>query len=1186
MQLRFADLELGLHRRDAARYLVELRFSQPDGQTDIRVTSGDDALVQFDFVALRELELDNVAYGRVLTACLFASPALRIALAQVFASVHSLDIGLRVRLFIGPSAPELHTLRWEMLRHPDTDQAFLLSEQVLFSRYLASGDWRPIRLRPRGTLRALVVVANPTNLDAFHLPPIDVHGELERARVVLTKIPLTELAGLGRATLKAMIDQLRQGFEILYLVCHGGQVDGKIWLWLEDEAGQVSRVSGLELAARLQELTDRPCLVVLASCQSAFSTIEPTISDTGALAGLGPQLAESGIPAVLAMQGTVTISSVAEFMPVFFAEIQRDGQLDRAVALARGAIREQIDYWMPVLFLRLRNGCIWTEHEAKRTERSIPPPPKPTGIPEVGALIGRAINLESFTTQLSDNRRLAIIGMPGIGKTALAATIARQASDVKPVFWHQFHENEGINALIWDLAAFLAHHGHDELWRSLEAARLSGAHAQPVETQIAYLIQALSENDYLLCLDDVHLVDDSVFEQLVARLQHEAYRIQIILIARELPEFVESSAINVLEGLNIDSTGTFLANSGLQLPEPILLDLYKQTGGNPYLLVLAADLLKRTLNHASVVSDLLNVDNVERFLQEQVDQGLETEERVVMQAVSVLLGYGGTRDAIGAILDLQPRRWIRSLVGRGLLIVNEGPNGREHRQHALLQHYYYDEMRLLLRNKLHLKAAEFFVSESPERDPLLAATHFHRANEQKRAADIVVAELWTIINRGGLTRLVDLLNRFSASNLQNADWAAVLVARGRAYGLIGQRDRARIILEEAIAAISTLPSTQEARRLTVTTSLALGRILQREKPIEALSYLQQGLAIAYKDGLSMQAAMLQVTIAAVQNALGESAEALASVERALTELPADPSPAHIDALLIRALLHGERGHLRKELHDLEQAWSLCLRIDDPYRILDVQKELAMARWSIGDWDRAIVDYQEALAKVDRLGVRGLRVLIEYNLGNLALCRGDADTAQRYLTNGLADARQLEQNYMVIYCLSALAELSLRLNHIEETELLLNEAGALVTSTGLKEREAELARRHSELCRATKHQQEALYYAELALSLAHTRKDEYDEGLSLRTRSEALLALGKNRLALEDIGQSLQRLVDDPFEEARSLMRRSEVYLVTHEIRLAAEDLKTAHQTFVRLGAQFDIAESASLFSRLPPDYQG
>jgi len=359
MQLRFADLELGLHRRDAARYLVELRFSQPDGETDIRVTSGDGALVQFDLAALRRLELDNVAYGQALTASLFAAPALRIALAQVFASVHSLDIGLRLRLFIGPSAPELHTLRWETLRHPETDQALLLGEHVLFSRYLTSGDWRPIRLRPRGALRALIVVANPANLVAYNLAPIDVAGELERAQGALSKIPLTALAGTGHATLQAMMNQLREGYDILYLVCHGGQVDDETWLWLEDEVGQVSRVSGSELAARLQELTDRPSLVVLAPCQSAFSTTTPIMSDTGPLAGLGPQLAESGIPAVLAMQGTVTMASAAEFMTVFFEALQRDGQIDRAVALARGAIREQPDYWMPVLFLRLRSGRMW-----------------------------------------------------------------------------------------------------------------------------------------------------------------------------------------------------------------------------------------------------------------------------------------------------------------------------------------------------------------------------------------------------------------------------------------------------------------------------------------------------------------------------------------------------------------------------------------------------------------------------------------------------------------------------------------------------------------------------------------------------------------------------------------------------------------------------------------------------------
>jgi SIR2-like domain/CHAT domain len=82
-------------------------------------------------------------------------------------------------------------------------------------------------------------------------------------------------------------------------------------------------------------------------------------SDAGALAALGPGLAEAGIPAVLAMQGDVTIATMAEFMPVFFRELQRDGQIDRAVASARGAVRGRADWYVPVLFMRLRGGSLW-----------------------------------------------------------------------------------------------------------------------------------------------------------------------------------------------------------------------------------------------------------------------------------------------------------------------------------------------------------------------------------------------------------------------------------------------------------------------------------------------------------------------------------------------------------------------------------------------------------------------------------------------------------------------------------------------------------------------------------------------------------------------------------------------------------------------------------------------------------
>ena len=102
----------------------------------------------------------------------------------------------------------------------------------------------------------------------------------------------------------------------------------------------------------------RPRLIMLASCQSAGKGKGST-ADQGALAGLGPRLSQAGVPAVIAMQGNVFMDTIAEFMPVFFKELSVDGHLDRAMAAARGAVRDKADWWVPVLFLRLRGGRFW-----------------------------------------------------------------------------------------------------------------------------------------------------------------------------------------------------------------------------------------------------------------------------------------------------------------------------------------------------------------------------------------------------------------------------------------------------------------------------------------------------------------------------------------------------------------------------------------------------------------------------------------------------------------------------------------------------------------------------------------------------------------------------------------------------------------------------------------------------------
>ena len=356
---QYADLEIGLHRRDADRYHLELRFSRPDSDTDDRLVQGDALWVKFDWEGLRKQSLNAAEYGKLLGAQLFAAQEVRIAFENARTAAQTLGASLRVRLFIGPSALDLHRLRWETLRDPQDQTCILTNENMLFSRYLSSLDWRPVRLRPQAELRALVVIANPTDITEHQMAALNVADELNRAKSGLGVIPVTELASGGQATIQNLATHLRDGDDILYLVAHGMLVDNEPWVWLEQADGKTQRVSGAELVTRIKELEQRPRLVVLASCQSAGTGDEARTGDEGALAALGPRLAEAGIPAVIAMQGNITIKTLDTFMPVFFQELQRDGQIDRAMAVARGAVRERPDWWLPVLFMRLKSGRIW-----------------------------------------------------------------------------------------------------------------------------------------------------------------------------------------------------------------------------------------------------------------------------------------------------------------------------------------------------------------------------------------------------------------------------------------------------------------------------------------------------------------------------------------------------------------------------------------------------------------------------------------------------------------------------------------------------------------------------------------------------------------------------------------------------------------------------------------------------------
>jgi hypothetical protein len=347
---QYADLEILFRKRDERSYGLSFRYSSPDDEADH--PSLIEPVIVLDPADLR-LSPD-ADYAKALSDVFFTQE-VKTEFARFRDITQQKAAILRVRLTIDSSAPELHGVRWETLRDPaltpDQENAYLFTgEQTIVSRFLTSGDWRPIRLHPKAQLRALVVIANPGSAAAYQLAPIDVPAGLARVQEALSGISVTVLAPGGAISLNDLAAKLREGFDILYLVCHGKIVNQEPLLYLNE--GRPDK--GIDLVQTIRELDQRPRMVVLESCQSAGK-------GEVAFAGLGPRLAEAGVPAVIAMQGNVFMTTAAAFMKRFFTELLVDGQIDRAMSVARGEVRKAPDYWMPVLFMRLRNGRIWYE---------------------------------------------------------------------------------------------------------------------------------------------------------------------------------------------------------------------------------------------------------------------------------------------------------------------------------------------------------------------------------------------------------------------------------------------------------------------------------------------------------------------------------------------------------------------------------------------------------------------------------------------------------------------------------------------------------------------------------------------------------------------------------------------------------------------------------------------------------
>lgn len=990
--------------------------------------------------------------------------------------------GLRLNLRM-PDAPELAALPWELLYDTTHHHFLALTERTPINRYLplplAQED-----LAVEPPLRVLVILSAPVD----HEPQLDVETEWKRIRTALAPLTETgqiEVVRLAQATWSELQSTLRKReIHILHFVGHGlfdaRQGGG---LLFEDEGGFMQLISARKLAHLLR---NHPSLrlALLNSCDGAVT------SEVHPFAGMAQALVQQGIPSVIAMQQEISDRASLIFGPGFYAAVADGYPVDAALAQARMAVYAEDDseWATPVLFMRAADGQLFdlngTVEERKPAPRlKVPAPTQP---PVIDTFVPREAETAYHIKQLESENIAVITGLPGVGKTTLAAIIARQMGEQLPVFWHAFHEAEQSDVLIWKLAAFLAWHDRPALWEMLSNASTSSGNLPPPETLFDFLLELLPEQAILICLDNFQYVDrDPLILRTIERLHHlfESNNAKLLVITRRIPTLGAVGNFQRLTGLPVEQVRHLLEQNNLTFDDALIDELTRKTDGNPQLLTLAINLLQQGQPPDELVERLTTNEDIERFLLDGIDANLSQLERDVLSAVAVFQDETCTRDALETVLDSEQGllRPLNELSARHLLTTRLTPNGRSYSENQSVGSFYYGLLAVRRRKEMHRRAGDYF--ESVEVDILASLRQYRAADEFEHFARVLFANLTLLLSQGQALTVQLLLEQIPQQRLSQPAQMQFSEARGDILYLLGSLDESIQSFTQALH-LATGESPSQIRL-----ARKRGDVLTRKGDYELArqSYRQASDLLSQTD-LPEENALLSVGIGTLRLSVGEYDEIMAEVQDELARSSAAVNPLVVAELhdlagkayyfkgdLANSTAHFEAAHARREAaNDLRgvlrshsnlavvygaqqrlddavrtnlSALEVAERIGDTVALAMIYTNLAQDYADQGKFDPAIDFNNRALTLAERMGnVHGIG-LARLNSGNIYRQLCEFDIALGHIQSALALIDQINDAHLKISGRLTLAEIYLDQSDFETAAQEAQNAFAMAEEKG-------------------------------------------------------------------------------------------------------------------------------------------
>ncbi len=402
-------------------------------------------------------------------------------------------------------------------------------------------------------------------------------------------------------------------------------------------------------------------------------------------------------------------------------------------------------------------------------------------IPEASQFVGRT--REIAKVELSPI--VVIEGIPGIGKTYLAAKYAEKAQkEEKKIFWHTFTEIDSFHYLINKLSVFLNNMGYSNL---LEYVKQEGKDNRVLLS----LFQAGISEDMVFVFDGFQKVSDTKIVFLFKLLKN--VRGKIIITSRERPPFLSLSRTDIVEvrlsSLDEKETREFLHSRGVALHDEFVTCAHRRLGGHP----LSLDMFCETIQEKEAADVLKNapVTEVEDYLWSEIFEKLSERDRKLVECLS-MFRVPASPEFLQNICEL-PGFWT-ILKGLEKRMFIKRQNGGYVLPSPIMEFTY---RKVADKEELHTKIAHYYLEQSSPEGLLEAMYHFLQAGNQEKAAEIAAKpQDVDLIEQGYLSPYMKILTQFSKVQLSPELWCSITYAKGRILTLLGDLKNALKEFEE------------------------------------------------------------------------------------------------------------------------------------------------------------------------------------------------------------------------------------------------------------------------------------------------------------------------------------------------------------------------------------------------------